>query len=115
MGTEARHRPGWPIDDYQSLAARLNQVSDELASLRVCAHSADGSVKVTVGPTGELDNVTFDLGAAAGVELATLARRVVEAARLAADAARGRRLAAVSAMLPPHLRDVVAEAGSEVR
>ena len=59
----------------------------------------------TVGPTGELCDLRID--PAADLDPIRIARRVLEAATLAANDARGRRLAAVSALLPEHLRGLV--------
>jgi DNA-binding protein YbaB len=103
MGTDAPAGPTARLDEYQALVARLHRMSDDLIALRVSATSADGCVTATVGPTGELSDVRIDPQIASELEPAALARRVLEAARLAANEARGRRLDAVSAILPEHL------------
>src|SRR5689334_18751332 len=95
-------------DEYRTLAGRLDRLTSELAEMRFAARSADDIVLAVVGPTGELRELHFDEEAAAGVELPLIARAVVEAATQAAGDARTRRLAAVGALLPEHLRDVVA-------
>jgi DNA-binding protein YbaB len=105
MGTEALTGPAARLDEYRALAVRLNQMSDEMASMRVTRRCADGSVTATVGPTGELCDLRID--PATCLDTGGIARRVLEAAASAANDARGRRLAAVSALLPEHLRGVV--------
>jgi DNA-binding protein YbaB len=105
MGTEALTGPEARLDDYRALAVRLNQMSDEMASMRLTRRSADGSVAATVGPTGELCDLRID--PEADLDASAIARRVLEAAALAANDARGRRIAAVSALLPEHLRDAL--------
>ena len=111
MGTEAPTGPEARLDEYRALAARLHRMSDDLVALRVTATSADGCVSATVGPTGELNDVRIDPHLASDLEPAALARRVLEAARLAADEARVRRLDAVSAILPDHLRRMMTATG----
>jgi DNA-binding protein YbaB len=111
MGTDALAGPDARLDEYRALAAQLNRMSDDLIALRVTATSADGCVTATVGPTGELNDVRIDPHLAGGLEPAALARRVLEAATLAAGEARVRRMDAVSAILPEHLWRVMTAPG----
>lgn len=109
MGTEALGGPAVMLEEYRALALRLNRMSAELGAMRVSARSSDGCVTATVGPTGELADVSIDADLGADLDLGTIARRVVEAAAIAANEARGRRLDAVSTILPDHLRGMVSE------
>jgi hypothetical protein len=105
MGTQALTGPEARLDEYRALAVRLNLMSDEMASMRITRRCADGSVSATVGPTGELCDLHIDPGE--DLDPLATARRVLEATTLAANDARSRRIAAVSALLPEHLRSVV--------
>jgi DNA-binding protein YbaB len=111
MGTETLAEPETRLDEYRALAARLHRMSDDLVALRVTASSADGCVTATVGPTGELNDLRIDPRVAGELAPAALARRVLEAATLAATEARQRRLDAVSAILPDHLWRVLTSTG----
>jgi hypothetical protein len=108
MGTQAPTGPEARLDEYRALAVRLNQMSDEMASMRVTRRCADGSVSAPVGPTGELCDLHID--PRDDLDPPAVARRVLEATTLAANDARRRRVAAVSALLPEHLRGVVSAA-----
>jgi DNA-binding protein YbaB len=98
--------------ECRGLAARLERLTGEVAALTATARSGDGSVEATVNVRGELADLAIDAVRAERLDPPALARRVVEAAGLAASAVRERTREAVVGFLPSELRHLVGADGS---
>jgi len=84
----------------------------ELGAMTATARSADGSVTVTVGPRGELCDLSIDAQLGRRLDLTTLTSRILEASGRAAEQARDEVARAVSRSLPEPLRRLVRPDGA---
>lgn len=99
------------MDDYRAVVAGLDGLTADVAALTATARSADRCVTATVGPRGELVQLTIDPVLAARIDTTTLAGRVVEATTRAAAVVRERVRTTICDALPGYLRDLVAADG----
>lgn len=91
---------------------QIEAMSAQLGAMTATARSMDRSVTATVGPQGELVQLTIDPTLAARLDLKTLTARILEASALASAQVRERLGARVGEALPEHLRHVVRSDGT---
>lgn len=127
MRTQTEAELAAMVEEYRSTRARMTALTAELGAMTATARSADGSVTATVGPRGELRDLSIDatlvqkvadlparwgvsqedLRPARRLDLTTLTSRILEAYGRAAEQARDEVARAVSRSLPGHLRSLV--------
>jgi DNA-binding protein YbaB len=100
------------VEEYRSTRARMAVLTSELGAMTATARSADGSVTATVGPRGELCDLSIDANLVRRLDLTTLAARILEASGRAGEQARDEVARAVSRSLPGHLRPLVRPDGA---
>jgi DNA-binding protein YbaB len=86
---------------YERLRSDLDDLRERLASLQVSAASADGLVRATVGPRGELIGLRLDPAVYRSHDPDDLARVVVATARSAAARTAEEVEALLAGYLPP--------------
>jgi DNA-binding protein YbaB len=111
MRTDLRAELETLIDEYRSMTQRLAQMNEEMAGRLATARSADGSVTATVGPHGELVQLSIDPVLSARLDSRVLSARVLEASALAHADLRDQLRSAVVEFLPERLRPAVAPDG----
>lgn len=84
---------------YERLRSEMEDLQRRLASLRVTATSADGMIRATVDPRGQLVELSLDRRVCGGADTEHLSRTIVAVARDAAQ----RTAAQVEAMMAEHL------------
>ena len=82
---ELRERLADVYGRYARLRSDLDDLQRRLASLQVSAVSADGMVRATVGPRGQLTDLRIDKRAVRVMDSARLARTILETVRDAAE------------------------------
>jgi DNA-binding protein YbaB len=86
---ELRNRLAEVYGRYTRLRSDLDEMQRKLAALQVSVVSADGLVRATVGPRGQLVDLRLDRRAVRNIDSDRLARTIVEtvaeAARRSAD------------------------------
>jgi DNA-binding protein YbaB len=111
MRTQTQAQLAAMVEEYRSTRARMAGLSAQLGALTATARSADGSVTATVGPRGELCDLSIDAQVARRLDLKTLTSRILEASGLAAERARDEVGRAVAQALPSHLQPLVRPGG----
>jgi len=111
MRTDMRGQLTSMLEEYRSVRARIDRLCDDVAMMTATARSTDGCVTATVGPQGELRDLSIDPEVARRLDLRTLAARVLEASGAAAAEARQRLGRTLAEVMPPHLRHVVSPDG----
>jgi DNA-binding protein YbaB len=85
---------------YARLRSDLDDLQRHIAAVRVSASSADGSVRVTVGPRGQLVDLVLDRGRSRELDDERLARTIVATVQEAAAQTAGRVEELVAGYLP---------------
>ena len=112
MRTQTEAELAAMFEEYRSTRARMAALADELTTMTATARSADGTVTATVGPRGELCDLSIDAERAGRLDIITLTSRILEASGRAADRARDELARAVSRSWPEHLRALVRADGA---
>ena len=86
---------------YERLRSEMDDLQRRLAEMRVSATSADGAVRATVDPRGQLVELSLDRRVYGGVDTEQLARTIVAVTRDAAERTAGQVEAMMTEYLPP--------------
>jgi DNA-binding protein YbaB len=86
---------------YERLRAGMDELQHKLAALQVSAESADGYVRATVGPRGQLVRLVLDRRVYGAYEPAALAETITSTVRTAADRSVEQVQQIVGGYLPP--------------
>ncbi len=93
------------LDDYRAQRDRVLEVQERLSGLSARASSSDGVVTVTVGPRGTLEDLELSPYAYRQLDPHSLASRIVETARRAADEVAQMQQELVSPFVPAGMTD----------
>jgi DNA-binding protein YbaB len=100
------------LTEYRDMRTRLLTLSSELAALTATAHSADGVVRATVNPHGNLVSLDIDERAVQRRGLAALVPSILEATGRASTEVRARARTAMRDFLPTWMGDVLRADGT---
>lgn len=86
---------------YERLSSEMDDLQRRLETMRVSAVSADGLVRATVDPRGQLIELNLDPRACGGADTEQLSRMIVTTVRDAAQRIAGQVETAMADYLPP--------------
>ena len=107
MGTGMRVEIEAMLNEYRDMRARLVTLTSELAALTATAHSADGVVRATVNPHGNLVSLHIDERAVQRRGMAGLVPSILEATGRASTEVRAKARTAMRDFLPSWMGDVL--------
>ena len=100
------------LKEYRDMRARLVTLTSELAAMTATAHSADGVVRATVSPHGNLVDLQIDERAVQRRGMTALVPSILEATGRASTEVRAKARTAMRQFLPDWMADVLRADGT---
>jgi DNA-binding protein YbaB len=105
-------RPEWQahidelLEQYRTMRDRLGETQRQIAAVQATAESADGMIQVTVGPHGELVDLTLRPGIYRTPDSNALAAQILATTREAVRLAHEQLRALIEPIVPTELGDL---------